>query len=71
LDFFNPGEVLKLPPRLSRLDRLAYNLWWSWHPEGRQLFSAIDPDLWEYVYHNPVTIPAPRRSQCAGARSQR
>ncbi|MFQ5342561.1 MAG: alpha-glucan family phosphorylase [Anaerolineae bacterium] len=54
MDFFNPGELPKLPPRLSRLDRLAYNLWWSWNPEARRLYSAIDPDLWEYVYHNPV-----------------
>jgi len=54
LDFFSPAELPKLPPRLSRLDRLAYNLWWSWNPEARQLYSAIDPELWEYVYHNPV-----------------
>jgi starch phosphorylase len=43
-----------LPQRISRLLELAYNLWWSWHPEGYALFQRIDPDLWEEVYHNPV-----------------
>lgn len=43
-----------LPPRISRLNELAYNLWWSWNPEACQLYRAIDPELWEYVYHNPV-----------------
>ena len=31
---------------LSRLSELAYNLWWSWKPEARQLFETIDPTLW-------------------------
>lgn len=54
--YFSPhlSEIPKLPPRLSRLDQLAYNLWWSWNPEARRLYSAVDPALWEYVYHNPV-----------------
>jgi starch phosphorylase len=43
-----------LPARISRLHELAYNLWWSWHPEARTLYSSIDPDLWEEVGHNPV-----------------
>lgn len=47
-------ELPKLPPRISRLNRLAYNLWWSWNPEARRLYTTIDPELWEYVYHNPV-----------------
>lgn len=46
--------LLLLPPRISRLSELAYNLWWSWTPEARRLYSSIDPELWEYVYHNPV-----------------
>jgi starch phosphorylase len=33
---------------------MAYNLWWSWQPNGHRLFSDIDPGLWEFVYHNPV-----------------
>ncbi len=47
--FFTP-----IPKRIGRLRELAYNLWWTWHPEAQDLYSQIDPDLWELVYHNPV-----------------
>jgi glycogen phosphorylase len=43
-----------MPARISRLYELAYNLWWSWHPEARALYSTLDPTLWEKVGHNPV-----------------
>ncbi len=43
-----------MPARINRLYELAYNLWWSWHPEARTLYSSLDPDLWEEVKHNPV-----------------
>jgi starch phosphorylase len=43
-----------MPTRISRLYELAYNLWWSWCPEARALYSVLDPDLWEEVGHNPV-----------------
>ena len=43
-----------LPQRIQRLLELAYNLWWSWHPEASELYQKIDDDLWEEVYHNPV-----------------
>src|SRR2546428_2354225 len=43
-----------MPSRISRLYELAYNLWWSWHPEARALYSTLDYDLWEQVGHNPV-----------------
>ncbi len=43
-----------MPPRINRLYELAYNLWWSWRPEARLLYSTLDPVLWESVGHNPV-----------------
>jgi starch phosphorylase len=43
-----------IPQRIARLQELAYNIWWSWHPEAQQLFSQIDEGLWELDYHNPV-----------------
>ncbi len=43
-----------MPSRINRLYELAYNLWWSWHPEARALYSTLDLDLWEQVAHNPV-----------------
>src|SRR5690348_1775334 len=43
-----------MPARISRLYELAYNLWWSWHPEARALYSTLDAELWEQAGHNPV-----------------
>ena len=43
-----------IPQRITRLRELAYNLWWSWHPEAQDLYRQIDPQLWEQDYHNPV-----------------
>ena len=31
-------KLADLPERISGLREMAYNLWWSWHPEGRELF---------------------------------
>ncbi|HCI81727.1 MAG TPA: alpha-glucan phosphorylase [Ktedonobacter sp.] len=45
-----------MPARINRLYELAYNLWWSWHPEARALYSTLDPDLWQRVAHNPVRL---------------
>lgn len=39
-----------------RLRELAHNLWWSWHPECHQLFSALNPAEWERSGHNPVAV---------------
>jgi starch phosphorylase len=46
--------VFRLPSRLSRLEDLAYNLWWNWHPSARNLFQELDPHLWEMTSQNPV-----------------
>ncbi len=43
-----------LPRRIQRLAHLAYNLWWTWNPDAQRLFSMIDKERWERVYHNPV-----------------
>ncbi|HRV95656.1 MAG TPA: alpha-glucan family phosphorylase [Anaerolineae bacterium] len=43
-----------IPERINRITDVAYNLWWSWHPEAQELFKMIDAQLWEDVYHNPV-----------------
>ena len=45
-----------LPKRISRLGELAYNLWRTWNPDAQRLYSRLDPDLWERIYHNPVTF---------------
>jgi starch phosphorylase len=44
------------PARIERLPELAYNLWWSWHPQARELFAVIDQTLWSLTAHNPVKL---------------
>lgn len=46
----------KLPAPISRLAELAYNLWWSWTPEARELFKRLDVTLWRSTQHNPVEM---------------
>ncbi|MFI5261235.1 MAG: alpha-glucan family phosphorylase [Candidatus Limnocylindrales bacterium] len=46
---------MRLPPRLDGLRRLAYNLYWTWHPEVRAIFSRIDAAAWDR-YRNPVPL---------------
>lgn len=46
----------KLPPRIERLADLAYNLWWSWHQDARDLFKMFDYPLWRSTGHNPVRM---------------
>ena len=48
--------TFNLPRRIMRLEELSYNLWWVWHPEAQRLFRAIDNQLWEDSYHNPIVF---------------
>ena len=52
----NNESVSKLPRRIDGLSELAYNLWWSWHIEARQLFKALDNPLWKATGHNPIKL---------------
>lgn len=45
-----------LPKNLAALEELTFNLWWTWHYEVQELFSRIDPKLWETCEHNPVLL---------------
>lgn len=45
-----------LPERISKLKELAYNYWWCWNSDAKELFLRIDRDLWEEVNHNPVLL---------------
>jgi len=49
-------SVSKLPRRIAGLNDLAYNLWWSWHAEARDLFKSLDVILWKSLGHNPVKL---------------
>ncbi|MBN1232746.1 MAG: alpha-glucan family phosphorylase [Candidatus Coatesbacteria bacterium] len=48
--------IPSLPERLSSLRKIAYNTWFSWHPETIRLFRRINPKLWESTNHNPVLL---------------
>src|SRR6266545_1491736 len=45
-----------VPPGLSRLPELAYNVLWSWEPIVRALFRRLDPNLWRESGYNPVLM---------------
>lgn len=43
----------RIPPKLSRLQDLVNNLWYSWDRSARELFSRLSPALWNSVGHSP------------------
>ncbi len=49
--------AVRVPPALEGLERLAYNLYWSWHPSAKALFSRLDPITWGR-HHNPIPVLA-------------
>jgi starch phosphorylase len=51
------AATFPLPPKLEGLRRLAYNVYWSWHPRTRALWSRIDRNAWAR-YRNPIPVIA-------------
>ena len=45
-----------LPEELAGLERLCKNLWWCWNDSAKELFKAVDADLWHKSGHNPMEI---------------
>jgi len=63
-----PQSPAHLPLSLGRLWEVAHNLWWSWNPEARALFEALDRTLWKLTSHNPVKLLrelSPERARAA------
>ncbi len=58
-----------LPEPLRPLSDLARNLRWSWHPETRRLFRAVDLEGWQTSGEDPVRllgcVPAHRLDELA------
>jgi glycogen phosphorylase len=50
-----PTQDLRLPRKLEGLKRLAYDLYWTWHPEVRALFARIDRQMWT-SFRSPVHV---------------
>lgn len=57
----------RLPEPLRPMATIAYNMGWSWHPNGESLFEAIDPELWHFTRHNPVRLLVEATPQVLGA----
>lgn len=47
-----------LPAPLKPLEKLAWNYWWSWAPDGPEIFRDLDPGLWQQVAQNPKALLA-------------
>ena len=43
----------ELPPTLAPLRELSWNYWWSWAPDGAEVFRDLDPNLWQQWDQNP------------------
>ena len=50
--------VRKLPDALQPLERLSRNFWWSWAPDGAEIFRDLDPELWNHCEQNPRALLA-------------
>ena len=48
--------VDRMPEKLKRLPELAYNVWWSWNSDAREIFRRLDFPLWRRTKHNPVDM---------------
>jgi starch phosphorylase len=51
-----PPGFRPLPDRVTRLVELAYDLWWSWNYQAREVFRRLDYPLWRQTAHNPVLM---------------
>ena len=51
-----PSHV-RVPPELEGLRRLAYNLYWTWHPRAKGLFARINSATWART-HSPIPVLA-------------
>jgi starch phosphorylase len=48
----------ELPDRIAKLKSFVYNLWWSWHPKGQELFRRMDAQAWRDNDQNPIRMLA-------------
>lgn len=45
-----------MPAGLEKLQEMAYNIWWSWNFEAKNLFKEMDRDLWLECGKNPIRL---------------
>jgi starch phosphorylase len=49
----SPEELTKL---IADLNRLAHNIWWTWHQGAQEIFLDLSPRCWQNLYHNAVAV---------------
>jgi starch phosphorylase len=49
-------SIRELPPTLKPLEPLSWNYWWSWAPDGAEVFRDLDPNLWQQCEQNPRLV---------------
>src|SRR5438309_852404 len=57
----DPETIMRtrdLPRTLQPLESLAWNFWWSWAPDGGEVFRDLDPGLWQQCEQNPRALLA-------------
>lgn len=45
-----------LPENLNKLQEIAYNLWWVWNADAKNIFRYIDNDAWHRAQSNPIVL---------------
>lgn len=53
---YNNAARIELPKPIERLNELAFNIWWVWQSDARELFRMWDYPLWRSTGHNPVKM---------------
>ncbi len=48
----------ELPQTLQPLERMMWNYWWSWAPDGVEVFRDLDPNIWSQCEQNPRALLA-------------
>jgi starch phosphorylase len=46
----------KLPENIEKIKEIAYNYWWCWDSEAKELFNRMNRKLWSEVHHNPILL---------------
>ena len=41
---------------IAGLNRMARNLWWTWHQGAQEIFNELSPRCWQNLYHNAVAV---------------
>ena len=45
-----------LPENLKKLEEIAYNLWWVWNSDAKNIFRSIDREAWHEAQSNPIVL---------------